>query len=116
MFLPSLLEIGQVVLGKKIFKKFVNEFLLFRNNLPLEKGGALLLNKLESPSPTDALFQVILEKKMKTWKINGNADDNDNDDDGQRTNFDKKSSPSAQMNKQVKKNYIVNINFLKSLL
>ena len=51
----SLVEIGLVVMEKKIF--------LFRNHqcifaiscsLPLEKGGALHLNKLESPSPKNA--------------------------------------------------------------
>ena len=31
--------------------KFVNVFSQFCNNLPLEKGGALILNKLESLSP-----------------------------------------------------------------
>ena len=41
---------------------------------------------------------VVLEKKMKLWKVydNDNTDDdntdNNNDDDGQRTNFDQKSS------------------------
>ena len=39
---------------------FVNVFLLFRNNLPLEKGGALHLNKLESLLPK-ALCQVWLK-------------------------------------------------------
>ena len=43
---------------RRRFLKFVNLFSLFRNYLPLEKGGALLLNKLESPSPKDALCQV----------------------------------------------------------
>ena len=31
------------------------------NYLPLEKGGTLDLNKLESPSPKDALCQVWLK-------------------------------------------------------
>ena len=46
---------------------FVNVFSLFRNYLPLEKGGALDLNKFESPLPKDALCQVclILENKME---------------------------------------------------
>ena len=39
---------------------FVNVFLLSRNHLLLEKGWALHLNKLESPSPNDALCQVWL--------------------------------------------------------
>ena len=48
---------------------------------------------------------VVLEKKIKMWKVydnNANNDDEDNNDDNddrQRTNFDQKSSlePSAQM-------------------
>ena len=40
------------------------------------------------------IVPVVLEKQMKTWKVNDNNDDhNDNDDDdGQRTNFDQKGS------------------------
>ena len=44
-FVTSLVEIGPVILEKKIFC-FVNVFSLFHNNFPLEKGGALHLNKL----------------------------------------------------------------------
>ena len=40
---------------RKRFFNFVNIFSLFRNYLDLEKGGALHLKKLESPSPKDAL-------------------------------------------------------------
>ena len=50
---------------RRRFLNFVNVFSLFRNYLPLEKGGALHLNKLESPSPTDALCQVWL--KLAQW-------------------------------------------------
>ena len=127
---------------RRKFLNFVNVFSLFRNYLPLGKGRALHLNKLESPSPNNALCQiwlklaqwfwrrrflnfinvfslfrnclplekfeigpVVLEKKMKMWKVydnDNNNDDNDKDDDnddGQRTNFDQKSSlePSAQV-------------------
>ena len=57
-------EIGQQDLEKKIFK-FVNVFSKFCNYLPLEKGTALHLNKLESPSPKDALCQVWL--KLALW-------------------------------------------------
>ena len=50
----------------------VNVFSLFRHYLPLKKDRALHLNKLESPSPKDALCQlslveigpVVLEKKI----------------------------------------------------
>ena len=35
---------------------------------------------------------VVLEKKMKMWKVYDNAKDKYDNDDGQRTNFDQKSS------------------------
>ena len=44
------------------------KFLLFRNYLHLEKGGALHLNKLESPSPKDALCQVWLKLAQWFWR------------------------------------------------
>ena len=47
---------------------FVNVFSLFRNYLPLEKGGALHLNKLESPSAKDALCQVWLKLAQWFWR------------------------------------------------
>ena len=40
---------------RKRILNFVNVFSLFRNYLPLEKGEALHLKKLESPLPKDAL-------------------------------------------------------------
>ena len=46
---------------RKRFLNFVNVFLLFSNYLPLEKDGGLHLNKFESPSPKDALWQVWLK-------------------------------------------------------
>ena len=83
--MPSLVETDPVVLEKKIFFNFLNVFSLICNYLPLEKGRALHLNKLESPSPKDALCQV------------DNNEDNDNH--RQRTNSDQKSSlePLAQV-------------------
>ena len=47
---------------------FVNIFSLFRNYLRLEKVGALHLNKLESPSPKDALCQVWSKLTQSFWK------------------------------------------------
>ena len=38
---------------RRIFLNFVKVFSLFHNYLPLEKGRALDLNKLESPSPKE---------------------------------------------------------------
>ena len=50
---------------------FVNEFSLFRNYLPLEKGLALCLNKLEFPHQRMLceIGPVILEKKIKYTKV-----------------------------------------------
>ena len=42
---------------RRNFFNFINVFSLYCNYLPLEKGGALHLNKIESPSPKDALYQ-----------------------------------------------------------
>ena len=76
----------------------------FRKYLPLEKGGALYLNKLESLPPKNALCQVWL--KLAQWFWRGRlkcekfmTNNNNNDDDGQRTNFNQKSSlePSVQV-------------------
>ena len=68
-FVPNLVEIGPAVLEKKILN-FVNVFWnsLFRNYLPLEKGKALDLNKLESSSPKDALCQVWLKLAQRFWR------------------------------------------------
>ena len=49
--MPNLVEIGNVVLQKMFFLNLVNVFSPFRNYIPLEKGGALHLNKLESWIP-----------------------------------------------------------------
>ena len=93
-FVPSLEEIGPVVLEKKIFK--ISQCIsLFRNYLPLEKGGAFHLNKLESTSPIDALCQVWLKLAQRFWRRK--VYDN-NDDDGQIfIRKDHLSHPSAHV-------------------
>mgnify|MGYP003691681831 CR=1 FL=1 len=53
---------------RRRFLNFVNEFSLFGNYLPLEKGGALHLNKFESPSSKDALCQVWLKLAQWFWR------------------------------------------------
>jgi hypothetical protein len=58
-FVPSLIEIGMLVL-KKIFK-IVSVFLLFPYYLPLEYGVALHMNKSDSPLPKDDLCQLWLQ-------------------------------------------------------
>ena len=54
--------------GEEDFFNFVNVFSLFRYYLPLEKGGTHHLNKLESPSPKDALCQVWLKLAQWFWR------------------------------------------------
>ena len=61
------LKLAQWFLRRK-FLKFVNVFLLFRYYLPLEKGVAIHLNKIESPSPKDALCQVWLKLAQWFWR------------------------------------------------
>ena len=58
------LKMAQWFWRRRFFKVF-NVFLLFPNYLPFEKGVALHLNKLESPSPKNALCQVWL--KLAQW-------------------------------------------------
>ena len=60
---PKLVEVDLVVSRKDL--NFVNVFSLFYNYLPLKMGGTLHLNKLFSPSPKDALWQVWL--KLVQW-------------------------------------------------
>ena len=67
-FVPRLVEIGPMVLEKKILKIRECVFSLFHNYLPLEKGGALHLNKFESPPPKDALCQVWLKLTQWFWR------------------------------------------------
>ena len=56
--------------GEEDFLSFVNLFLLFRNYLPLEKGGALNLNKLDSPYPRVILGQVCLNRPSSSGEEN----------------------------------------------
>ena len=76
--------------SRRRFVKFVNVFSLFRNYLPLGKEGGLHLyiwipftQRCFVPSLVEIGPEVL--EKMKMWK------DYDNDDDGQRTNFDQKA-------------------------
>ena len=61
------LKLAQWFWGRR-FLKFIIVFSQFRNYLTLEKGGALHLNKLESPSPKDALCQVLLFFAKWFWR------------------------------------------------
>ena len=53
---------------KRRFFNFLNVFWLFCNYLPLERGGALHLKKLESPSPKDTLCPVWLKLVQWFWR------------------------------------------------
>ena len=53
---------------KIIFFNLSNVFSLFRNYLPMEKGMAHLLQKLESPLSKDALCQVWLKLTKWFWR------------------------------------------------
>ena len=66
--MSSLVEIGSVVLESKIFK-FRQCILTISNYLPLEKGWAFHLNKLESPATKDALCQIWLKLAQWFWRI-----------------------------------------------
>ena len=65
--MPNLVEIGSVVLEKKMFL-FGDVFLLFHNYLPLGKGEALVSNKCKFPSSKDALCQVRLKLAQWFWR------------------------------------------------
>ena len=54
--------------GEEIFLISSMYFCYFCNNLPLEMGWVLHLNKLESPSPKDALWQVWLKMAQCFWR------------------------------------------------
>ena len=67
-FVSSLVEIGTVVLEKKILN-FINVFSLFRYYLPLGKDMTLHMNKIEFPSPKYASRQVWLKLATRFWRI-----------------------------------------------
>jgi hypothetical protein len=62
-----LIQFGLLVLEKIFFLKF-SAFSLFCYYLSLENGYPLSLNKLESPSPKDDLYQVWLNLACSFWR------------------------------------------------
>ena len=58
-YVPSLIKLSQWSL--RFGNRQMNAFLLFRYHYPMEKGMTFYLNKLESPTPKDALCQVWLK-------------------------------------------------------
>ena len=67
-FVPSLVEVGPVVLLEKILWILVTCFCHFAIILPLDKGVVFHLNKLEFTSHKDALCQVRLNSAKWFWK------------------------------------------------
>ena len=65
-FAPSLIEIGQILLEKKIWKicQYI-AIIFFGYHLPLKKGKAFHFNKYKSLSPRDTFCQVLL--KLALW-------------------------------------------------
>ena len=53
---------------RRRFSYFVDVSSLFHNYLPFEKDGALHLNKLDSPSPKDAMCLVWLKLAKWFWR------------------------------------------------
>ena len=98
--------------GEDFFKNIVNVFLLFHIYLRLEKSVALHLNKLEFPTPKDALWQIwlklahamVLKKKMKMWKFYRQTDRR-TDGDRRRTTGDQESSLEQTIMGQVALSY-----------
>ena len=93
----GLVDIGPVVLEKKIFKFCQCIILLFHNYLPLETGRAIHLNKLGATSPKDTLWQVWLKLAQwfwrRRWKCEKFTDRRtDRQTDRRRTAGDQKSS------------------------
>ena len=50
------------------FLKVVNFFLLFPNYIHFRKGVTLHLNKLETPSPRETLYQILLKLAQWFWR------------------------------------------------
>ena len=104
-FVLSLVKIGPVVLEKREISSIYFDSCYY---LLLEKGVILHLNKHKSPSPTDASHQVWLKLAQWFWEEE-NVKIYDNDDDGQRTNCDKKCSLelSAQVSLKAQRQCLV---------
>ena len=100
--------------GEEFFLDIVNVFLLFHIYLRLEKSVALHLNKLEFPTPKDALWQIwskfahamVLKKKMKMWKVYRQTDRR-TDGDRRRTTGDQESSFEQPIMGQVALSYSI---------
>ena len=92
---------------RRRFFNFVKVFSLFRNNLPLKKGGSFHLNRLDSPSPKDALCRVLLKLAQwfwrRSWKCEKFSDGWTDGRTGGRTD-DRKAHLSFQLRWVKKKN------------
>jgi hypothetical protein len=64
---PSLIEIGLLVLEKNIFFKNQSIFILSLLS-PLGKGVTLHMNNSESPLPKNSLCQLWLQLAQRFWR------------------------------------------------
>ena len=65
-FVPNWLKSAQQFWRR--FLNFIKVFWLFHNFLPLKKGRALHLHKIESSSPKEVLCQVWLKLAQRFWR------------------------------------------------
>ena len=88
-----------VVLEKKIFFNLSMYFRYFVIISPWKRAGHLfeqtwiLFTQRCFVQSLVEIGIVVLEKKMKKWKVYVNNDYGNDDNDGQRTNFDQKIDP-----------------------
>ena len=68
MICATLIEIGRLVLEKKIFFKFVNVFEQFCNFLPLKKGWPFIWTNLNPSLPKYVFCQVWLKLPQWFWR------------------------------------------------
>ena len=99
--MPSLVKICPVVLEKKILK-ICQCIFAFSLLSPIEKKGGASFDQTWIPFTLKCFLPslieidpVVLEKKMKMWKVY----DNNNDDDEQQTHFNQKSFGSGKLRK-----------------
>ena len=107
-FVSSLDEIGPMVIEKKIFKYLSMYFCYFVIISSWKRAGPFIWTNLNPFFPRmlcakfDWTWPSGSGEKMKMWKVYDNNTDNDaiDDNDGQRTIFDQKSSLTwAQVSK-----------------
>ena len=73
------------------FLNFVDVTSLFRNYLPIQKGGTIHLKNNESSSPKCQIWTWSGGCGDENEKVNDDDNNDDDNDDGQHINFDQKT-------------------------